>query len=300
MLVVDGLLHHLPLHAERRIGEAVVETLGGQQVVRERVAELEVANVIALDQLVGHADGIGLGVQFLRVGHDARVGVPLGHLLDGRRQKAAGAGRAVVHGSHHALAGEGIDARELLRNEVEQVGRLQLQQPLVEAEVLEYLAGVGRELGNVFLQVRARAGRAHRCQRELRRVVEARAGHVGQHQIKLNAGSGERREVFLHLGAGGFEHALHASQHGERQDDPAEQRGLEVASQRIGDVPDEIGEVLLVHGREVPQSDARIHRPGAPCPCRPGARPREVLFSVALTGMALTLAFSPKGTRVSS
>ena len=87
LLAVLGLyllLYVLPLHTERRVGQAVVELFMGQVIVRQGVAEFDVAGVVALDQLVRHGDGVGLRVQLLGIGHQAGVGVPLVDLLDGR------------------------------------------------------------------------------------------------------------------------------------------------------------------------------------------------------------------------
>ena len=92
VLSLHLLLHVLPLHAERRVGQAVVELLMGQVIVRQSIAELDVAGVVALDQLVRYGDGIGLRVQLLGVRHQAGIGVPLVDLLDGRGQESASTG----------------------------------------------------------------------------------------------------------------------------------------------------------------------------------------------------------------
>lgn len=57
--------HLLPLDAEGRIGQHVVEALARQTVVGECIAEEDVAQVLALDQQVGLADRVGLGVALL-------------------------------------------------------------------------------------------------------------------------------------------------------------------------------------------------------------------------------------------
>ena len=79
VLLADLLLDLLPLDAERRVGEHVVEALAVEAVVREGVAEDDVVHVLALDEHVGLADGVGLGVQLLPE-HDraARLGLVLG------------------------------------------------------------------------------------------------------------------------------------------------------------------------------------------------------------------------------
>jgi hypothetical protein len=68
-LLPDFLLDLLPLHPERRIRQHVVEVFAGQTVGREGVAEDDVGDVLALDEHVGLADGVGLGVQLLAI-HD--------------------------------------------------------------------------------------------------------------------------------------------------------------------------------------------------------------------------------------
>jgi hypothetical protein len=47
VLLADFLLDLLPLHAEGRVGQHVVELLAGQAVVAERVAEDDVGDVLA-------------------------------------------------------------------------------------------------------------------------------------------------------------------------------------------------------------------------------------------------------------
>jgi hypothetical protein len=108
VLVADGLLDLLPLHAEGRVGEHVVEQLAQQAVVAERVAEHDVADVLAADQHVGLADGVRLGVQLLAEQRQPGLGVQLVQVLARHRQHAAGAGGRVVHGAHHARLGQGV------------------------------------------------------------------------------------------------------------------------------------------------------------------------------------------------
>jgi hypothetical protein len=54
-----------------------------------------------------------------------------------------------------------------------------------------------------------------------------------------------------------FDHDLQTAQHGEGLDDATVQRGLERAAQGVGNVPDEVGQVLLVHGAVVSQQRGR-------------------------------------------
>ena len=71
-------------------------------VLREGVAEGDVADVLALDEHVRLADGVGLVVQLLPEHGEAGLGVVLGQVLVGHREHAAGAGRRVVQGAHDA------------------------------------------------------------------------------------------------------------------------------------------------------------------------------------------------------
>src|SRR5438552_3340023 len=64
------LLLGLPVHAEGRIGEQVVEVLTGELVVGKRVAELDLAVLVTLDEQVGGGDGEGAVVVVLAVNLD--------------------------------------------------------------------------------------------------------------------------------------------------------------------------------------------------------------------------------------
>lgn len=128
VLFFDLLLNLLPLHAEGRIGEHVVEVLPMQAVGGEGVAEDDVGDVLPLDQHVGLADGVGLGVQLLSKHDEAGVGVDLGEVLVAHAEHTAGAGGGVVEGAHHAGLGQGLvvldeeevdhEADDLARGEV--------------------------------------------------------------------------------------------------------------------------------------------------------------------------------------
>ena len=77
----------LPFHAEGRVGEHVIELLAGKGVeglaVAERVAVLDFIDLLAFDQDVGAADGVGFGVLVLPEDDEFGVRIQLAHVLGG-------------------------------------------------------------------------------------------------------------------------------------------------------------------------------------------------------------------------
>ena len=106
VLVLHGVGHHLPLDAERGVGQQVVEPLALVLVVVEAVAELDVGGLLALDQHVGAAGGVGLGVHLLAEHHQAGLRVEVAEMVLGHRQHPAGAARRVEQRLDHARLGE--------------------------------------------------------------------------------------------------------------------------------------------------------------------------------------------------
>ena len=118
--MLDVLLLLLPLHAEGRIGEHVVEGallavgVAVEAVLGEGVAEDDVVGVLALDEHVRLADGPGLVVPVLAEQLRVGVGVELADVLLGHREHAAGAAGRVVDGLDDVAL-----AQVLLRREQE-------------------------------------------------------------------------------------------------------------------------------------------------------------------------------------
>ena len=104
-------LLRLPLHAEGRIGQQIVEARAGVAVVGEAVAELDVLEVLALHHQVAAADGIGLGVVLLAVALKARLRVELAQVVLGHREHAAGAAGRVAEGANDAGLGQCLAVR---------------------------------------------------------------------------------------------------------------------------------------------------------------------------------------------
>jgi len=102
----------LPFHAERRIGQHVVESdlppaaVALEAILGECVAEDDVVGVLTLDEHVGLADGPCLVVPVLAEKVRAGLGIEIADVLLGNRKHAAGAACRVVDGFDNVAAGE--------------------------------------------------------------------------------------------------------------------------------------------------------------------------------------------------
>jgi len=101
-----GLL--LPVHAEGRIGEEVVEFVRAELVVGERVAEPNFAVLVAFDEEVGGGDGKGALVVVLAEDPELGLRVVLVQVTLGFRQHAAGATGGVEEFADGAGPGEQV------------------------------------------------------------------------------------------------------------------------------------------------------------------------------------------------
>jgi hypothetical protein len=104
--LADFLFDLLPLDAEGWIRKHVVEVLAVQAVGGQGVAEDDVGHVLTLDQHVGLADGVGLGIQFLAVHDQPGAGIQAAEMFVGHAQHATGAGGGIVDRAHDAGPGE--------------------------------------------------------------------------------------------------------------------------------------------------------------------------------------------------
>ena len=187
-LLADEGLDFFPLDPEGRIGQGVVEDLAGQAVGGEGVAEDDVGDVLALDEHVRLADGVGLGVQLLAVHDQAGVRVDLGQVLAGHAEHAAGAGGGVVEAAHHARPGQGFIVldEEQVHHQANHLAR---------GEVLP--GGLIGELGKLadqLLEHRAHPGIAHhlRVQVDVRELLgdqieQTGLGEAVDLQVELEA-----------------------------------------------------------------------------------------------------------------
>ena len=117
-LVLDVALLLLPLHAEGRIGEHVVEgpflAISGavEAVLGEGVAEDDGVGVLALDEHVGLADGPSFVVPVLAEELGLGIGVEVADVFLGDGQHATRAAGGIVDGFDHMTAGEVFLRRE--------------------------------------------------------------------------------------------------------------------------------------------------------------------------------------------
>src|SRR5690554_5354489 len=98
MLVGDLLLYLLPFHTKGRVGEHKVKADVGQLVIGQGVAQLNVADVLALDQHVRLTNGVGLRVELLAVQGDRYLVADRLDVFNTLGQKATGARCGVIDG----------------------------------------------------------------------------------------------------------------------------------------------------------------------------------------------------------
>ena len=101
MLALHRLGHHLPLDAERRVGQQIIETLALVLVVVETVAETDIGSLLTLDEHVGTASGVSLGVQLLAEHSQTSLRVELAKMILGNRQHPAGSTRRIKQRLDH-------------------------------------------------------------------------------------------------------------------------------------------------------------------------------------------------------
>ena len=105
VFLLDLVGDHLPLDAERRVSQQVVELLAVEGILGERVAERDLG-VLSLHHEIRAADRVGLLVQLLAGDAERGVRVQLAEPLLGGVEHAAGAAGRVEHGLHDAGFGQ--------------------------------------------------------------------------------------------------------------------------------------------------------------------------------------------------
>ena len=139
-----------------------------------------------------------------------------------------------------------VDVGEAGEDEVEQVGAVQAGDLHVEVELVDHLPGAGAEPGDVFPQAAGELAGVAEQAAEVERagVVEALTGDALEHEVGAFDALLESLRALEHRWLGLLQHAVQTAQHGEREDHLAVLRLLVVASQEVGDGPDEGGVVV--------------------------------------------------------
>ncbi len=258
----------LPLDQHVRLADGVGL---GVQLLPE---DLEPGVGVQLGQvLLGHAQhAAGAAGRVVHGAHDAGLaeGVVVLHEEEVDHEPDDLAGREVLPGGLVALLGEladqlledvphlqvgdavGVEVhrRELLHDQVQDVGLVEPLDLGLEAEVVDDVAGVGREAVDVAHEVGGdvRGVGQQALEVELRGVVEALAAGLEQHALPEGLGAVLEAVGGVEHGLPcGSEHLVEAAEHGEGQDDPAVLGLLVVAAKDVGDGPDEgdlLGETL--------------------------------------------------------
>lgn len=143
-----------------------------------------------------------------------------------------------------------VDARELFRDEIEQVGLGEAVDLGMEVERLEDVA-YGRAEGlhvgaEVFADVVLVPHQLLHVER--RGVVEELPGLAEQERLGVDLVLGPLLLLGEHGLLGRLQHAIETAQDGERQNDLPVLGLLVIAPEEIGDGPDEGGEVRVAHG----------------------------------------------------
>src|SRR5207249_5888057 len=132
----------------------------------------------------------------------------------------------------------------------EQSRLVALADRVVEVELLQHLAHVGAETGDVVAQV---CGEVRRVGQELREVVtrgvvEREASDLAKLRVEvLELPVPQFSLLREHLLLGAGKHAVETAQNGEREDDVLVLAPLESVPDQVRDAPEEADDLAMVH-----------------------------------------------------
>ena len=106
MFFDDVVFDFFPINAKRRIGEHVIECGGIELIVRQGIAQLDVADLLAFDQHVGFADGVAFGIELLTKGDGSGLWIELVDVFHPRRQEATRTRGWVIDGADDVWLGQ--------------------------------------------------------------------------------------------------------------------------------------------------------------------------------------------------
>ena len=141
-----------------------------------------------------------------------------------------------------------VDVLEALHHLEEQPRLVELADRVVEVELLEHLAHVRAEAGDVVAQVGGEVGRVGEELVEVVAggVVEREAGRLAELRVEvLELLALELRLALEHLLLGGGEHAVEPPQDRERQDDVLVLAALERVADEVRDAPEEADDLAV-------------------------------------------------------
>lgn len=283
--LADGVGLGVELLAVQRHGDLLADGLDVLVALGEEAAG-------AGSRVIDGDDAVGLELVVLPGDHQrggqvhdiARGEVLPGGFVGAFRELADQLFEDDAHAEVADALGAQVGSSKALHHLIQQVGGRELLHEVFEVEVLEDLAGVLGEGLHVAHQVGSGLGVGQRTEGQLGGIEELLPGRAQQqpltHQIRpalLRAGLTDHR--FL----GRFQHTFHAPQQGERQDDAAVLRLLEVTAQQIGNRPEKgcrLGMVFRVHAiapdcsnknRSLPRRAIFDHTHVAVCLHMPGA-----------------------------
>ncbi|BBF66585.1 hypothetical protein AFERRID_28030 [Acidithiobacillus ferridurans] len=102
----DSGLDFLPLDAEGRVGQHVIEVLAAMAVVGQGVPRNDIGHILAANEHIRFAGGVGFVIEFLAEHGQAGVGIETVQMLRRHRKHPAGACRRVVQGADDATPGQ--------------------------------------------------------------------------------------------------------------------------------------------------------------------------------------------------
>ena len=143
-----------------------------------------------------------------------------------------------------------VDVLEALQHLEQQPGLVELADGVVEVELLEHLAHVGAEAGDVVAEVRRQVRRVGEQLLEVvaRRVVEGEARDLPELRIEvLEFLAAQFGLLPKHLLLRACQNAIEAPKNGERKNDVLVLAALEGVADEVGDAPEEADDLAMCH-----------------------------------------------------
>ena len=140
---------------------------------------------------------------------------------------------------------------EPLDHQEQEPGLVELRDGVVEVEVLQHLAHVATEPGDVVAEVPGNAGGVGQELVEVvaGRVVERESGGLPEQGVEIVDLAAEPGLDLQHPRLGGGQHRVEPAQHGQRQDHVLVLAAFEGVADQVRHAPEEADDLAVVHGR---------------------------------------------------